>query len=85
MPTTNYDSSLLTKRRRAVALNTFYTFNNASIATGASVRREQPDTQLSEVTTQRHETKANTNPSNPCPCSTATTVNLGGANGKNVG
>lgn len=86
MPTTNYDASLLTQRKRSLALYTFYTQNNAAVNAGTSVRREQPDTQLATVVTQRRETAANTNPTgaNGCPCSTAVDNNEGGNNSKNV-
>lgn len=84
MPTANYDSSLLTQRRRAAALYSFYTSNLAAVNAGQSVRREQPDTQLNEVLTQRHEVRGNTNPTAACPCSEAVSVNPGGANSNNV-
>ena len=83
MPTANYDASILTKRKRAIALFTFYNTNNASVNAGTSVRREQPDTQLGEVVTQRHTTRANTNPTGSCPCTTAVVRNAGGDNGNN--
>ena len=85
MPTVNYDSSILTKRRRGVALASFYRTNNAAVAAGTSVRREQPDTQLQEVLAQRFETTANTNPTGACPCSIPVLKNTGGDNGNNVG
>jgi hypothetical protein len=83
MPTANYDASILTKRKRATALFTFYSANNASVNAGTSVRREQPDTQLGEVVCQRNDTKANTNPTGSCPCTTAVVKNTGGDNGNN--
>ena len=83
MPTVNYDASILTKRKRANTLFNFYTTNNAAVNAGTSVRREQPDTQLGEVVTQRHDTKANTNPTGSCPCTTATNNNPGGDSSRN--
>jgi hypothetical protein len=85
MPTANYDSSILTKRKRSYTLFSFNKTNNAAIAAGTSVRREQPDTQLQEVVTQRFEASANTNPTGNCPCSIAVLSNTGGANSNNVG
>jgi hypothetical protein len=84
MPTANYDSSLLTERRRSRALYTFNRLNNAAVAAGTSVRREQPNTQLGEVVTQRHEVKANVNPNSDCPCSVAVDRNPGGNNSVNI-
>lgn len=84
MPTANHDSSILTERRRSRALYTFNRLNNASIAAGRSVRREQPSGQLAEVVTQRHEVNANTNPTGDCPCSTAVNPNPGGNNSANI-
>ena len=85
MPTANYDSSILTKRKRSYTLFSFNKTNNAAIAAGTSVRREQPDTQLQEVVTQRFESSANTNPNGACACSSAVLSNTGGANSNNVG
>lgn len=82
--TRNYDASLLTQRKRSLALYTFNRLNSAAVNAGQSVRREQPDTQLAEVVTQRHEVAANTNPSDACPCSTAVDANSGGDNSNNV-
>jgi len=84
MPTANHDSSILTERRRSRALYTFNRLNNAAIAAGTSVRREQPSGQLSEVVTQRHEVKANVNPNSGCPCSIAVNSNTGGNNSVNI-
>lgn len=84
MPTAVYDASLVTRRKRAIALNTFYTANNAAVNAGQSVRREQPDTQLNEVVSQRRETTANTNPTASCPCTDAVGNTPGGGNGNNV-
>ena len=53
MPTTVYDASLLTFRKRAKAL---YAYNAAlaeAVNAGASVRREQPTLQSGEVITTR--------------------------------
>lgn len=84
MPTAVYDASLLTKRKRALALYNFYTSNNAAVAVGASVRREQPDTQLQTIVTYRHETSANSTPAGGCACSQPVSFNPGGNNGKQV-
>ena len=85
MPTVNYDSSILTKRRRNYTLFSGFQTNNAAIAAGQSVRRDQPDTQLQEIVTQRSETSANTNPTGACPCSEAVLKNTGGNNSANPG
>ena len=85
MPTANYDASLLSKRRRAAALVTFYNDTNTATQNGVTVRREQPDCQLGEVLTQRTETKINTNPSTEvCSCTTVEQKTPGGANSNNV-
>lgn len=84
MPTANHDSSILTERKRSRALYTFNRLNNAAIAAGTSVRREQPSGQLAEVVTQRHEVRGNTNPTGDCPCSTAVNLNPGGNNSVNI-
>lgn len=84
MGTTNYDASLLTQRKRAAALNAFYTSNQAAVNAGTSVRREQPSTQLNEVLLQRQTSAAATNPTAGCPCSTYVDANPGGGNGNNV-
>lgn len=68
MSTRNYDSSFLTERRRAIALNTFKNAMEAGVAAGTTVRREQPSTQLSEVVTDRKLATAFTNPTDSCPC-----------------
>ena len=69
MPTANYDASRLTQNRRNVALYAWYTQNNAAVAAGASIRREQPNTQLATVVTERRETTANVLNTSSCPCS----------------
>jgi hypothetical protein len=85
MPTANYDSSLLSKQRRAAALVTFYNATNTAVQNGGTVRREQPDCQLGEVLTQRMETKVNNNPSTEvCSCTTINKTTPGGANSNNV-
>jgi hypothetical protein len=89
MPTTNYDASLRSKQRRAIALVTFNNQAVTSVNNGTAIRREQPDTQLGEVLTYRHETKVNTDPSSTgatCGCTTTPAVNNpGGDNSNNVG
>jgi hypothetical protein len=55
MPTTNYDSSYITKRRQAMAL---YAYNNvlqAGINAGTTVRSEQPTLQSGEVIIDRRQ------------------------------
>jgi hypothetical protein len=84
MPTANYDSSLLTQRRRNYAIYTWNRLNNAAVAAGTSVRREQPDMQLQTVVTYRHEVAANKAPEAECPCATAVDRNAGGDNSANV-
>lgn len=86
MPTTNYDSSLLTQRRRNIALYTWNRLNQDAVNAGLSVQREQPNTQLATVVTYRHQTAANTNPapSADCPCSVSVNDNRGGNVSNNV-
>jgi len=89
MPTTNYDASLRSRQKRAIALVTFKNQTTSSVNAGTSVRREQPDTQLGEILTQRHETQVNTNPSSTgetCACTIPPAVNNpGGDNSNNIG
>jgi hypothetical protein len=84
MGTTNYDASRITQRKRAVALNTWYNANNAAVANGASVLREQPSMQMGEVLNQRVLSKAFYTPNGGCPCSQDVTANAGGGNANNV-
>ena len=85
MGTANHDSSLRTQQKRSLVLYTYNRINNANILAGRSVRREQPDTQLSEVVTYRHEVRANYTPTpDSCPCSQPVSVNAGGDNSANV-
>jgi len=84
MPTGNFDSSLLTQRKRNFALFTYNRINNAAVNAGLSVRREQPDTQLETVVTYRHQVSANTNPIAECPCSQPVNDNRGGNMANNV-
>lgn len=84
MPTGNYDSSLLTQRRRNYAIYTWNRINSAAVTAGVSVRREQPDTQLQTVVTYRHQVSANTNPGAECPCSESVDKNAGGNMANNV-
>lgn len=53
MPTTVYDASLLTFRKRAKALYAYNASLTGAITAGASVRREQPTLQSGEVITTR--------------------------------
>ena len=88
MPTANYDASRVTKNRRDVTLYNWYVANNAAVAAGTSVQREQPNTQLATIVTQRHQTAANQNPSTApadCPCSAQVVDNRGGNMSANVG
>ena len=53
MPTTNYDSSLISTQRKAKAL---YAYNNQLVAnqqTSSTVRKEQPNTQTLDIVTLR--------------------------------
>lgn len=86
MPTTVYDASLVTRRARNNALYTFYNNNNAAVNAGTSIRREQPDTQLQTIVTQRRETSANVNPgpAGTCACTVAVDNNEGGNVSNNV-
>jgi hypothetical protein len=84
MPTGNYDSSLLTQRKRNYVLYTWNKINSAAVNAGLSVRREQPDTQLETVVTYRHQVSANTNPAAECPCSNSVNDNRGGNMANNV-
>jgi hypothetical protein len=74
MPTANYDASRVTQRNRAIALYTGYAANNVAVNAGQSVRREQPDSQLSEVVAQRNTTKAYSTPNAGCPCTQEVTT-----------
>jgi hypothetical protein len=84
MPTTVYDASLITQRKRNYALYTFNRLNSAAVNAGTSIRREQPDTQLQTIVTYRKQVSANTNPTAECPCSTAVDKNAGGNVSNNV-
>jgi hypothetical protein len=88
MPTGNFDASRVTQNRRNVTLYNWYVTNNAAVNAGASVRREQPNTQLATIVTQRHQTEANKNPTEApeaCPCSQQVVNNSGGNNSRNIG
>lgn len=83
MPTANRDASRVTQRKRAVALYTWNAANNTAIVSGASVRREQPNTQLGELLAYRNTTKGYV--SNSCPCSSEVLdTPSGGGNSNNV-
>lgn len=84
MPTGNYDSSLITQRRRNYALYTWNRLNKAAVNAGVSIRREQPDYQLQTVVTYRHQVAANTNPTAVCPCAESVDNNAGGNMSMNV-
>jgi len=84
MPTGNYDSSLLTQRRRNYAIYTWNRLNNVAVNAGTSIRREQPDAQLATVVTYRNQVSANTNPAAECPCSESVNNNSGGDISNNV-
>lgn len=53
MPTTVYDASLLTFRKRAKALYAYNAALSSAVNAGASVRREQPTLQSGEIITTR--------------------------------
>ena len=55
MPTANYDSSYITKRRQAMALYAYNNVRQAAINTGATVRPEQPTYQSGEVIVDRRQ------------------------------
>lgn len=84
MPTTVYDASLLTQRKRNYAIYTFNRLNSAAVNAGTSIRREQPDTQLQTIVTYRHQVSANTDPTAACPCAVAVDKNTGGDVSNNV-
>jgi len=84
MPTGNYDSSLLTQRKRNFAIFTYNRINTAAVNAGVSVRREQPNTQLETIVTYRHQVSANSNPDAECPCSEPVNNNRGGNMANNV-
>jgi hypothetical protein len=84
MPTEIYSSSLVTQRRRNYALYTWNRLNNEAVAEGRSVLREQPNEQRQTIVTQRHEVRANTNPTSECPCSESVDKNAGGNMANNV-
>ena len=90
MPTTVYDASLVTKRKRTTALYSFYKELNNAVVLGNNVRREQPDTQLQTVYLERKAASAATNPTGnldgvpPCACTTYVETNPGGDMANNV-
>ena len=84
MGTTNFDASRITQRKRAVTLYTSSVANNAAVANGTSVRREQPNTQLGEILAYRDMSKAFFTPTGECPCSQDVVVNSGGNVSNNV-
>jgi hypothetical protein len=90
MPTTVYDASLVTKRKRTIAEYTFYKQLNYAVTFNGNVRREQPDTQLQTVYLYRKEAAAATNPTAnlanvpPCACTTFVETNPGGDVSNNV-
>lgn len=84
MPTANQDSSLLTQRKRNQTLYYWNKVNNALVNAGQSVRREQPDTQLQTIVTERKQVSANQNLPDTCPCAVAVDRNTGGNDSNNV-
>ena len=85
MPTGNYDASLLTQRRRNLVLYSWNKANNAAVAAGTSVRREQPNMQLQTVVTYRQQALANNTSDAGCQCDAPTNSNSGGDNSQNWG
>ncbi len=85
MPTGNFDASLLTQRRRNYALYTWNRLNQARVNAGTSILREQPNTQLATIVTQRHQVSANqlVTAEDPCPCRQPVSDNAGGNNSQN--
>ena len=53
MPVANTDASQITKKNRDKALYAFFNTNQTAINNGQSVLREQPNTQMAVVITQR--------------------------------
>jgi hypothetical protein len=84
MPTGNYDSSLITQRRRNYAIYTWNRLNSTAVNAGVSIRREQPDYQLQTVVTYRHQVSANKDATAPCPCAESVDNNAGGNMSMNV-
>lgn len=85
MPTGNFDSSLLTQRRRNYALYTWNRLNQARVNDGTSILREQPNTQLATVVTYRHQVAGNqlVTATDACPCRQPVVDNAGGNNSQN--
>jgi hypothetical protein len=81
MPTGNYDSSRLTQQRQNYVLYTWNRNNAARVNAGLSIRREQPNTQLATVVTERRSALANN--TIVCPCDAPTQENAGGGNCQN--
>ena len=84
MPTGNYDSSLITQRRRNYAIYTWNRLNKVAVNAGVSIRREQPDYQLQTVVTYRHQVAANKDAAAACPCAESVNDNAGGNMSNNV-
>ena len=81
MPTADYSSSRLTNLRNSIALASYRRANNAAVASGASVLREQPSMQLNAIVVARNQSSANTNPpvsATTCGCTTPVFSNPGG-------
>ena len=55
MSTANYNSSDLTRVRRAMALAAFNTANAAAVTAGTSVQREQVNTQTLDIVVARNQ------------------------------
>lgn len=85
MPTGNFDSSLLTQRKRDAtvyfAMKSRETAVNATTAQ-TSIRPVQGGSLApsQEIFTQAKQTSGNTNPSAACPCSEPVNSNPGGGN-----
>ena len=67
MPTRNFDSSLLTKRKQAKANATFSTAVDAGVTAGTTVRHLQSTNQSAELVTEKNLGK--------CYCTTDATAN----------
>jgi len=81
MPTADYTSSRLTNLRNSIALASYRRANNAAVANGTSVLREQPSMPLNAIVVARNQSSANTNPpasASGCGCTTPVFSNPGG-------
>ena len=83
MPTGNFDSSLLTQRKRDLAVYTAMKARETAVASSTSetsIRPVQGGNLMpsQEIYTQAKQTSGNTNPNDACACSTPVSSNPGG-------